>query len=140
MGIGTNWMDIRERVAMPSLGRASSYHDWLCEFVQHITAGARNGQTHRYFIRNEMVIETHKIVVHTFLMGDVDDPDLYAAEPLYQWQNSDVGKWVMENAMDTPEWHRYADPITFGHKYAVTAVFETKKLSEYYLRFGKISR
>jgi hypothetical protein len=91
------------------------------------------------FIQNDMVVETKKIVVHTFQMGDVDDPDLYAAEPLYQWQQSDVGKWVMENSLDTPEWHRYADPMTFGHKYAVTAVFDTKRLTEYYLRFGKTS-
>jgi hypothetical protein len=93
----------------------------------------------QYFIEHDTVIETKKIVVHTFTMGDVEDPDLYAAEPLYQWQNSDQGKWVMENAMDIPEWNRMADPVSFGHKYYVTAVFKTKTLTEYYLRFGKTS-
>jgi hypothetical protein len=93
----------------------------------------------RYFVRDEKVVETHKIVVHTFQMGDVDDPDLYAAEPLYQWQQSDQGQWVMENSMDTPEWHRHTDYSSFGYKYAITAVFESKKLTEFYLRFGKNS-
>jgi hypothetical protein len=139
MGIGTNWLDIRERVALPCLGRAENYHEWLRDFAKFVTAGPRDGQTHRYHIRDNMVIETHKITVHSFQMGDVDDPDLYAAQPLWDWQQSDHGKWVMEHASDTPEWHRIADPINWGHKYVVTAVFESKKLSEYYLRFGKIT-
>jgi hypothetical protein len=92
---------------------------------------------HKYTLQDDQVIERRKIIVHSFVMGDVDDPDLYAAEPLYQWQQTDAGRWVMENAVDTPEWHRQVDIKSFGHKYIVTAVFETKKLTEYYLRFGK---
>lgn len=91
----------------------------------------------KYMLVDDKVIETKKIVVHTFSMGDVDDPDLYAAEPLYQWQQSDAGKWVMENAMDTPEWHRMPDLTYWGHKYVITAVFNIKHVTEYYLRFGK---
>ncbi len=79
---------------------------------------------------------TKEIVVHTFQMGDVDDPDLYAAEPLYQWQQSDQGRWVMERAIETPVWHRMADPMSFGHKYLITATFQEKHITEFYLRFG----
>jgi hypothetical protein len=91
----------------------------------------------QYFIQNEMVVETKKVIVHTFQMGDVDDPDLYAAEPLYKWQQTDAGQWVMENSLDTPEWHRMPDLTYWGHKYVITAVLDTKRLTEYYLRFGK---
>ena len=94
----------------------------------------------KYMVIDNRVVETKRIVVHRFTMGDVDDPDLYAAEPLWNWQQSEEGKWVMENAMDTPEWHRNADMITWGHSYAITAIFESKKLTEYYLRFGKTDR
>lgn len=83
-----------------------------------------------------MVVKTKEIIVHTFSMGDVDDPDLYAAEPLYNWQLTDQGKWVMENAVEIPVWHRMADIASFGHKYSITATFTEKKLTEYYLRFG----
>ena len=92
----------------------------------------------KYSLEDDRVIERQKIIVHSFAMGDVDDPDLYAAEPLYQWQQTDAGQWVMENADDTPEWHRQADIASFGHRYIITAVFQTKKLTEYYLRFGKV--
>lgn len=93
----------------------------------------------QYLLRNEMVIETKEIVVHTFNMGDVDDPDLYAAEPLYQWQISAHGKWVMEHALETPMWSRMGDPMYYGHKYIITATFDSKTLTEYYLRFGKFN-
>jgi len=85
---------------------------------------------------DEVVVITKEIVVHNFTMGDVDDPDLYAAEPLWTWQNTVQGKWVMENALESPVWTRMADPMTFGHRYIITATFIEKKVTEYYLRFG----
>lgn len=96
-----------------------------------------NGSRHRYTICDNMVIEIKSIVVFTFTMGDVDDPDLYAAQPLYDWQQTPQGKWVMENATESPIWNRYADPLSYGYKYSVSASFEGKKLTEYYLRFGQ---
>jgi hypothetical protein len=85
---------------------------------------------------DQLVIkEIHKVIVHRFRMGDVEDPDLYAAEPLYNWQQSDPGKFVMEHAIDKPIWHRQLDQSTYGYQYAIEAELEMKKLSEYYLRF-----
>ena len=63
----------------------------------------------------------YKVVVHRFRMGDVDDPDLYAAVPLMNWQKSEIGEWVMERAVDTPEWHRRADTLQYGYEFAVVA-------------------
>jgi hypothetical protein len=85
-----------------------------------------------------VVKEIHKVIVHRFRLGDVEDPDLYAAEPLYKWQESDPGKFIMEHAIDKPEWHRHLDQSTYGYQYAIVAELEMKKLSEYYLRFGPI--
>jgi hypothetical protein len=84
------------------------------------------------------VEEIHKVVVHKFRMGDVEDPDLYAAEPLLQWQNSSAGKYVMKHAIETPIWHRHVDPMNYGYQYIIVAELEKKKLSEYYLRFDKL--
>ena len=55
---------------------------------------------------NGKMTKVSDIVVHTFTMGDVDDPDLYAALPLGAWQDSESGKWVMEHAVTTPWWER----------------------------------
>ena len=86
-----------------------------------------------------VVKEIHKIVVQRFRLGDVEDPDLYASEPLYKWQESDPGKFVMKHAIDKPIWHRQLDQSTYGYQYVIEAELEMKKLSEYYLRYGSVS-
>ena len=83
-----------------------------------------------------VVEEIHKVVVHRFDLSDVEDPDLYAAQPLWEWQQSGAGKFVMENAVDKPEWHRHMDPMRMGYRYVITAELEKKKLSEFYLRWS----
>ena len=84
-----------------------------------------------------VVHEIHKIVVHTFGIGDVEDPDIYAAAPIWDWQQTDAGKFVMENAINTPSYHQSLDYQTYGYRYAIVAELEAKKLSEFYLRWGK---
>jgi hypothetical protein len=83
------------------------------------------------------VEEIHKVIVHRFRMGDVEDPDLYASQPLWEWQESEAGKFVMEHAVESPIWHRQADPYNYGYEYAIEVELEKKKLSEFYLRFDK---
>jgi hypothetical protein len=85
----------------------------------------------------ELVEEIHKVVAHQFNLGDVDDPEIYAASPIWEWQQSEPGKFIMEHAVNKPEWHRHLDHTTYGYQYAITAELEAKKLSEFYLRWGK---
>ena len=85
-----------------------------------------------------MVKEIHKVVVHTFRMGDVEDPDLYAADPILKWQDSDAGKFVLEHAVNQPIWQKHVDAVSWGWQFVIIAELEKKKLSEYYLRFDKV--
>jgi hypothetical protein len=78
--------------------------------------------------------EIRELVVHSFTMGDVEDPDLYASEPLWKWQQSPFGEWCMKHAADTPTWHRQADPMSYGYKYTITAKFQGAALTEMLLR------
>lgn len=64
------------------------------------------------------------VMVHEFRIHDEEDPDLYAAEPIIEWQKSEVGKWVMERAVDTPEWWRTPDVASFSHKYKIMALLQ----------------
>ena len=86
----------------------------------------------------ETVQEIHKVVVHKFDLADVEDPDLYAAEPIWKWEQSESGQFVMEHAIDKPEWHRHMDPMFMGYRYIIIAELEAKKLSEFYLRWGNV--
>jgi len=75
------------------------------------------------------------VVVHSFKMGDVEDPDLYASEPLYKWEHSEAGKWVMENAIETPVWQRGADNYSYGYDYKVIAKFTPEQYTYYKLKY-----
>jgi hypothetical protein len=56
---------------------------------------------------------------------------------MLEWERQPAGKFVMENAIKTPEWHRQLDHTTYGYQYIIVAELEKKKLSEYYLKFDK---
>lgn len=105
-------------------------------FFQYHNPYTHKPVRNKYNVIGDRVEECKEMVVHTFQMGDVDDPDMYAAQPLYEWQQSDFGQWVMKNAADTPTWHRHADPMSYGYRYSITAKFMGPALTEMLLRKG----
>jgi len=83
-----------------------------------------------------IIDEIHKVIVHRFSTGDVEDPDIYAAQPLWDWQEGEAGKFVMEHAIEPPTWQRQTDPYNYGYQYVIVAELEKKKLAEFYLKWG----
>ena len=77
-----------------------------------------------------------KLCVYEFNMGDVEDPELYAAEPLYKWEHSEVGQWVMKNSKTKPSWNISTCPNTYGWKCYVTANLEGEALTFFKLKWG----
>ena len=77
----------------------------------------------------------YKVVIHTFTVGDVEDPQIYAAGPLLECQNSEAGTWVMENAIETPMWHQTKDYNIWGNRFAITAKLKDEDYTYYLLRF-----
>jgi hypothetical protein len=73
------------------------------------------------------------IVAHRFSVGDVEDPDIYAAEPLWEWQNSEAGKWAMENCAEIPSWHR--ESSYYGYSYHVRITLTSKQLVYWKLKY-----
>ena len=92
-------------------------------------------QPERTKIINGKPVRFRDVQVHEIRMGDVEDPDLYAAEPLWQWQNSEQGKWVMEHSID-PTFHINPDPLTFGYSISITAHITPKRWTEFCLRWA----
>jgi hypothetical protein len=69
-------------------------------------------------------------------MSDLEDPDLYAAEPLLEWQHSEQGSWVMQHAVESPVWHRMVDMVTMGHTYIIQAKLKDKDYTFYQLKWS----
>ena len=61
------------------------------------------------------------VCVHEITMGDVEDPDLWVASPIWEWQQTEPGKFIMEHAEEPPYWTQHVDYVTYGHKYRITA-------------------
>ncbi len=91
-------------------------------------------EIYRYMEIGDRVEEVREIVVHEFTMGDVDDPDLYAGQPLWEWQQSEMGKWIMEHAVEVPAWYRIPDVMQYGYKYQIRAKLSGPRLTEFILR------
>lgn len=96
---------------------------------EHLGFDTRDKQL--YQVYDEEVYQRR--LVHTFAMADVDDPHVYVASPIYDWQQTEHGKWVMKHGRD-PTYHILADPISFGHKVAIYAHITPKRWTEYVLR------
>ena len=78
---------------------------------------------------------TIELVVHTIRMGDVEDPDIMVAQPIYEWQQTEKGKYIMENSMPAPMWIRSADPYNYGYLYTIKAYLSPDKITYYRLKY-----
>lgn len=77
----------------------------------------------------------YTMVVHRFTVSDVDDPEIYAAEPILKWQNSESGKFIMEHATEKPSYHQHLDHVTYGYQYAITATLKETDYTYWKLKY-----
>ena len=76
-----------------------------------------------------------EVIVHSIKMGDVEDPDIFVAEPIYNWQQTDEGKWVMEKSKQQPMWRRTLDPTLYGYRYDIIAYLDGADLTYWKLKY-----
>lgn len=76
-------------------------------------------------------------LLHTFKMGDVEDPYLYASSPIYDWQQTEHGQWVMKHAVEPPTFFCDADPSTFGFKVSIYGDLLEHDHTYFMLKWGK---
>jgi len=85
---------------------------------------------------NDKAVKFSDVLVHSFPMGDVEDPDLYAAQPLFEWQETEAGAWVMAHAADKPYWVSRADPYNYGYRYYIFAQMSEADQVYWQLKWG----
>lgn len=79
--------------------------------------------------------KNYKVHVHTIKMGDVEDPEVYVAEPIFEWQQTEKGKWIMEHSSPAPSFHRYDDPMFYGYTFFICAYLNEKDYTYYRLKY-----
>ena len=73
---------------------------------------------------------------HKFTLGDVEDPDLYATQPIYEWQQTEAGQWVMTHCKD-PQYSIGPDKISWGHQVRIYGILEDRDATFWQLKWGK---
>jgi hypothetical protein len=92
-----------------------------------------NADIEKIELHNETITE---IKLHELTMGDVEDPYLYAAEPLYKWEKSEQGQWVMAHATEPPVFYCGPDLVGLGFVVSVWGKLRSQDLTYYTLRWG----
>jgi hypothetical protein len=94
-----------------------------------------DSQTSKFMMIDGEVHEIHKIVVHKFINFD-DDPDIFIAADLHDWENSEQGIWIKEHAVETPQWAKMPDYVSLGTRVVIIAKLKEKDVVYYRLRWG----
>ena len=74
-----------------------------------------------------------KYVLTSFKLGDVEDPEIYSAEPIWRWQQTPDGKWCMDHAEDV-RYNIAPDDFSYGYKVTITGILEDKYATYYALK------
>jgi hypothetical protein len=78
-----------------------------------------------------------KITFHTFGMGDVEDPELYAGFPLADFMLTEKGQWIRANCRD-PQYIIRPDATTYSNRVIVYGEVEERLATEYFLKWDRV--
>ena len=94
-------------------------------------------EKHSLYMLERHSMNTNKVVLHTFTIGDVEEPYLYAAGPIYEWKNTEKGQWCMSNCEGEVVMHTQMDHFTFGYKVLLQGELNDKNLTYFRLKWGQ---
>jgi hypothetical protein len=73
--------------------------------------------------------------IYQFRVGEAEDPDIYASQPLWEFEQTEKGKWIMNNSIEPPTCHRHVDYNTIGYTYVITAKLPKEKYTFFKLKY-----
>ena len=91
-------------------------------------------------IINGRPVRFSDVCVKEIRMGDVEDPDLFVGHPIWEWQQTDAGKFVMEHAVEKPYWTRQLDYHSYGHVYRIMARLSEQDQTFWSLKWGGLKK
>ena len=75
------------------------------------------------------------MILHSFTIGDVEDPQLYASHPIWEWQQTEKGQWVMENSLETPMFTIQPDLHSLGYRVVITGKLSPEAETYFTLKY-----
>jgi len=96
----------------------------------------KNWQPEQVKLIGDLAVRFSDVCVYEFNVGDVEDPEIYAAGPICDWQESESGKWVLEHAVEKPYYIQALDYTTWGHRYKIMARLSEQNQIFWTLKWG----
>ena len=78
-----------------------------------------------------------KLQVATLFLGDVEDPEIYAAGPIMDWEKTEQGQWLHANSYEQMMFDIYSDNVMFGYRINIHAWLSDEALTFYKLKWGE---
>lgn len=91
-------------------------------------------------IIDEVPVRFRDVCVHEFAMGDVEDVEIYIASPIWEWQQSESGSWIMEHAENQPYYVQGTDINTLSYRIRIMARLSEKNEVFWRLKWGGIKK
>lgn len=74
------------------------------------------------------------MIFHRFTLVDCEDPDIYASGPIFEWQKTDAGKWVMAHCPD-PVYQVTTNFDTYGYEVVIHGNLSDEDAIYYTLKY-----
>jgi hypothetical protein len=85
-----------------------------------------NNESNNY---NDTKLVIHEVLVLRFTCSYFDDEyddEYYAETIIHDWQNSEIGKWVIANSVKEPKIIKNFDPRIYEYFFHIKAFFKPK--------------
>lgn len=76
------------------------------------------------------------ITFHQFTLSDVEDPEIYAAQPIWQWEQTEQGQWCKEHSTSPVSYRVVADYNVWGYRVDIYGELAPADLTFYNLKWG----
>ena len=69
-------------------------------------------------------------------LGDVEDPEIYAAGPILDWEKTDKGQWLHANSYEQMTFDILVDNASYGYRINIHAWLRDDALTYYKLKWS----
>lgn len=76
------------------------------------------------------------IVFHSFFLSDVEDPEIYAAQPIWQWEQTEFGQWCKEHSVEQVSYRIVVDHDQFGYRVDLYSTLTEQDYIFFKLKWG----
>ena len=77
-----------------------------------------------------------RIHIVTLRLGDVEDPEIYAAEPIMEFERTERGQWLKTHSYRQMEFTIQEHPEVYGFGVNIWAWLNESNLTFYNLKWG----